>query len=492
LATIDVPPTFDSVKAVNVVVREAPLHEARISGGFNTVDFVQTEARYTAYNLFGGARRLQISGTVGNLFARSLNGRGIFHQQNSDPTITGDSTDFMQPTWQANISLLQPAFLQRPKNSLSVNAFAQRRSVPSVVIDRGYGGDLTFTRSLALRAPLSATYRFEVTRIEANDPYFCINIGVCDTTTISALRGHQRLSPLQLQVQVDRSDQPLNPMRGYQARTQLQYASRVTVSDYAYSRAFAEGALYSRFGGRNTVLATHLRLGWVRAMVGLTGDNVLHPRTRFYAGGSQSVRGFGENQLGPRVLTLPHEYLVNAQTTNGAPCDAYSDAVRFCDPNRIADSSLAKGRVVVGNEKFTPRPLGGTSLLEASVEYRFPLPLLSSLQGAVFVDGAAVGAGSVNPIGDLSSLGNLVHGTVGITPGFGVRYVSPVGPIRVDLGINPSRTEDLPVVTEIIKNGRRTLVALETPRRFGPTGSNTGVRAILDRLTLHLSIGQAY
>jgi hypothetical protein len=85
-----------------------------------------------------------------------------------------------------------------------------------------------------------------------------------------------------------------------------------------------------------------------------------------------------------------------------------------------------------------------------------------------------------------------VHGTVGITPGFGVRYVSPVGPIRVDLGINPSRTEDLPVVTEIIKNGRRTLVALETPRRFGPTGSNTGVRAILDRLTLHLSIGQAY
>jgi outer membrane protein assembly factor BamA len=493
LATIEVPPTFDSVKAVTLVLREAPLHEARLSGGFNTVDFVQTEGRYTAYNLLGGARRLQLSATVGNLFARSLNGRGIFHQQITDPTITGDTSSFLQPTWQTSISLLQPAFLQRPRNSLSITAFAQRRSVPSVVIDRGYGGNLTFTHSLAPRAPLSLTYQFEVTRVEANDPYFCINVGVCDTTTIAALRGHQRLSPLMLQVQVDRSDQPLNPMRGYQARAQLQYASQTTVSDYAYSRAVAEGALYSRFGGRKTVLATHLRVGFVRAQVGLTGDAVLHPRTRFYAGGAQSVRGFGENQLGPRVLTLPHEYLINATTTSGAPCDAYSDAIRFCDPNHIADSLLVNGqRVVVGDEKFTPRPLGGTSLLEASVEYRFPLPLLSSLQGAVFVDGAAVGSGAVDALGNLSSLGNLVHGTAAVTPGFGIRYVSPVGPIRVDLGVNPSRTEELAVVTEIIKNGKRQLVALDTPRRFSPTGSSTGLRAVLNRLTLHLSIGQAY
>jgi outer membrane protein assembly factor BamA len=55
------------------------------------------------------------------------------------------------------------------------------------------------------------------------------------------------------------------------------------------------------------VLATHVRLGFVRPLTGLIGDAVLHPSKRFYAGGSQSVRGFGENQLGPRILTLPHQ-----------------------------------------------------------------------------------------------------------------------------------------------------------------------------------------
>ena len=78
LAALDVPQTFDSAKTVNVLLREAPLHEARLSAGFNTVDYIQTEARYTAYNLLGGARRLDAVGTVGNLFARSMNGQGIF------------------------------------------------------------------------------------------------------------------------------------------------------------------------------------------------------------------------------------------------------------------------------------------------------------------------------------------------------------------------------------------------------------------------------
>ena len=48
LAAIEVPQTFDSVKTVNVVLREAQLHEARLGGGFNTVDYLQTEGRFTA------------------------------------------------------------------------------------------------------------------------------------------------------------------------------------------------------------------------------------------------------------------------------------------------------------------------------------------------------------------------------------------------------------------------------------------------------------
>jgi hypothetical protein len=99
-----------------------------------------------------------------------------------------------------------------------------------------------------------------------------------------------------------------------------------------------------------------------------------------------------------------------------------------------------------------------------------------------------------DPLGSgLSSLANLVSGKGAITPGFGIRYYSPVGPIRVDVGINTSRAEELAVVTELVQNGKRVLVPLDIPRLYSATGSNRGAfRNALNRLVLHLSIGQAY
>jgi outer membrane protein assembly factor BamA len=492
LATIQVPETFDSLKTVNVLLREARMHEARLSAGFNTVDYIQTEGRFTHYNLLGGARRLDLTATVGNLFSSTLDGWGIFRQQTVDSTLTGNPDEFLKPTWQANIQFTQPAFLRRPKNSLSFGGFAQRRAIPAVAIDRGYGGNLTYTRSLGLRAPLSIGYNFAVTNVLADDAYFCVNFGVCDRITINNLRSHQKLSPVLARALVDRTDQPLNASRGYTGRFELEYASQATISDYAYSRAFAQWTNYSRLGARRNVLASLVRVGWVRAYTGPNGDAVLHPSKRFYAGGSQSVRGYGENQLGPRILTLPHGYLINARTASGGLCDASSPAIRFCDPNTARDSTGTFP--LVGDDKFTPRPLGGTSLLEGSVEYRFPLPFIKNLGGAVFVDGAAVGERVFDPLaGGITSLRDLVSGTGAITPGFGIRYYSPVGPIRVDLGINPSQSEDLAVVTELPVGGKNTLVPLDIPRRYSPTaGAGTAIGKILNRLTLHLSIGQAY
>jgi len=224
-------------------------------------------------------------------------------------------------------------------------------------------------------------------------------------------------------------------------------------------------------------------------------DGVLHPRKRFYAGGSQSVRGFGENQLGPRILTLPHGYLIHSTNVDGTPCDAFSDAIRFCDPNTARDSTFdfeAKEFPKILDQKFTPRPLGGTSIVEASIEYRFPLPFFD-LRGAAFIDGAAVGERVFDPLSGINALKDLVRGKAAITPGFGVRYYSPVGPIRVDVGINTSQSEDLAVVTELVKNGKRVIVPLDIPRTFSATGSETSAwRNALNRMVLHLSIGEAY
>ena len=86
----------------------------------------------------------------------------------------------------------------------------------------------------------------------------------------------------------------------------------------------------------------------------------------------------------------------------------------------------------------------------------------------------------------LSTLRNLVKGQAAMTPGVGIRYKSPVGPVRVDVGYDPSGPEDLRVITEGIDNGLRRIVTLNTARRYGEG------RPFLDRIQLHFSIGQPW
>jgi len=64
---------------------------------------------------------------------------------------------------------------------------------------------------------------------------------------VSALRLHHKLSPLQLSATIDRSDIPFSPTKGFIGRIDLEHASSVTLSDYRYNRAFAEGAIYTHF-----------------------------------------------------------------------------------------------------------------------------------------------------------------------------------------------------------------------------------------------------
>jgi outer membrane protein assembly factor BamA len=473
LASI-LPPTGDSVKQIQIQVVEAPLHDARVGGGLDNVNFGQLDANYSAHNLLGGARRMDITASIGNLFATNLNGVGPFVDVTKN--VIGPTNPFLQPTWGASIDFLQPAFMRRPANQAGFGIFAHRRSEPGIFIDRGYGVQATFTRQFAQRAPGSLTYRYEVTRVEAGDVYFCVNYGVCDTTTISVLRSHQTLSPLTFTAFVDRSDLPFTPTKGYVARVDLQSATRYTLSDYRYNRALADVAAYWHPSLRHEVVASRLRLGVVRAMTSSTGDTVLHPRTRFYAGGAMSVRGYGENQLGPRVLTISADSLRFQQNRNQPtrPLCPLSTPITACNPNDVGRSS-----------EFVPRPTGGTSVIEGSVELR--VPLMHRLDGAVFVDGAVVGNGTFQGFKDVTSITNFGKGTGAITPGAGIRYNSPVGPIRIDFGYRPGITQTLPVVTNDLVNGVPKLVSLQTQRVF-TEGKNT----FLGHLVLHLSIGQAY
>ncbi|HEY4672190.1 MAG TPA: BamA/TamA family outer membrane protein, partial [Gemmatimonadaceae bacterium] len=382
-----------------------------------------------------------------------------------------DMARYFTPTYNASIDLREPWF-GSPHNELAVGLFTHRHSAPGIYIDRGYGSSITFTRDLTERAPASLNYRFEVSKVDAGDVYFCVNYGVCDQPTLEALRGNQKLSPLSLTAAIDRTNNPFFPNKGYRANVGVETANTFTLSDYRYNRLAGGGAAWYQVRKRGAIGA-RISAGWVRSLgstfqaVGVSeslGGGVLHPRKRFYSGGSNSVRGFGENQLGPRVLTVPIGVLQTHDSTNLA-CVSGTD-VTTCNP----------GAPGLKDRDFEPRPLGGNFLLEGSVEARFPV--WQALTGAAFVD-----AGTLTQHIDPA----LPNKKSGITPGFGLRYASPVGPIRGDIALNPGGTESLPVVTEKIVNGQRTLVTLTQRRAYNPTAGG-----FLNRLVVHLSIGEPF
>ena len=482
-ALVEVPEQEDSTKQVILTLQEAPFRAVQAGVGFNTLDFFQTQAGYTRYNWLGDARRLDLRVTVGNLLAPQLHDTGIF-----DGAFQGlDQVDdaFLDPNWRVSAEVTQPFFLSA-RNALAVGTFAHRRTVPGIVIDRGYGASAAFTRRISENLPVSASYRFEVTTVEAGGVYYCVNFGVCRDATIEALRGSQTLSPFGLSGFWDQTNDPFSPTSGFTARVDLEHASELTLSDYRYNRATGEAVRYLELGGG--VLAGRIRGGWVNPLastaeaVGVSGttDAILHPRKRFYAGGARSVRGYGENQLGPRILTIPSSSLTDPSNPNRRnPADT-SQILPACTQATILDGTCNPN--IAPSDEFQPRPLGGNTVFEANVEFRFPLVWL--IGGAVFVDGAVVGDRNLNiPTG----------GRAAITPGFGFRYDSPAGPVRLDLGVKPTLKEELPVVTEIEAGGESRLVQLPTRKQFDPLEDSSGfLGQILSRLQLHFSIGQAF
>ena len=472
-------PTADSAKTITVRVREASLNRLELNTGFSTADFLQLEVDFSRAHFLGGARRLTLRTTASNLLARQVNGAGILYDVTQGAS--GAERDaFLRPTWAASIEFAQP-WIFGARNQLGVSIFTHRRSVPGVVTDHGAGGSVALTRQLSARSEATIGYTWEESTIEASDVYFCVSVGLCVSSAIDVVARRNPLAPLSLVMQIDRSDDPFKPTRGVRARADLEYASPPTGSAFAFARASVTSSAYHRVT-RRVVAAGRVRLGLVRALASndrslgvstVSGTSVIHPRKLFFSGGSQSVRGYGENQLGPRILTIDPTRLTD--TTLAAPCAIAQIEIGSCNPNLAGLSAGA----------FQPRPLGGTALAEASVELRFPLSVAAGLSGAVFLDGAVVGS---------QRFSDLLGATTTVTPGFGVRFDTPAGPVRLDVGIRPRVVERLPVITQLAgTDGTLRLVTLTTPRRYDAAESRGGAFSqVLSRLTLHLAIGPAF
>jgi outer membrane protein assembly factor BamA len=110
----------------------------------------------------------------------------------------------------------------------------------------------------------------------------------------------------------------------------------------------------------------------------------------FFSGGSDTLRGFPINGAGPQRPV--------------AACGIPSD------PSTCTTITV---------------PVGGNMLFVVNSELRFPIPLKEGLGAAVFYDG-----GNVYSTINLSELIRNYTSSVGA----GLRYQTPVGPVRFDIG----------------------------------------------------------
>lgn len=125
----------------------------------------------------------------------------------------------------------------------------------------------------------------------------------------------------------------------------------------------------------------------------------------FYAGGTNSVRGFSRRDLGPkRAIVSEPEPGSRQQTVNFVP-------------------------------------IGGKAMFTFNVELRQQLDrLLKGFGVATFLDGGQVWSG----------LKSLSRREIQYSTGGGIRYQTPIGPLRIDLAyvLNPTDA-DLDVLTGI-------------------------------------------
>jgi outer membrane protein insertion porin family/translocation and assembly module TamA len=417
--------------------------------------------------------------------------------------------------WAISTELSFPWIIS-PRNSLGLSVFWERQSLPDVFIREAVGFNVVVSRIFRPGTPLSVFYRPQRTSLEAAGIFFCTSLLVCAPEDIEVLQDPNWLAPVGVAMTRDRTDSPVNPSSGYSAHIEVEHASGITASDFKYTRVIGDTSRYWELA-RRTIFAARLRGGWVgaaefRAVAG-SGVDIVNPQKRFFAGGANSVRGFPQNGLGPRVLTADFSDLIgparieeSGDTTLTGPCTPEQLATFACDANGLVEDALF------------PRPTGGTRLLEGSVEYRFAVS--GEFQGVGFVDFGQV----------WSERGDFDLSELEWTPGLGARYFSPIGPLRVDVAYRFRGSDQLPLVTSrirpfgagdaladricldvasspapvrdpacrdgedrIVENRlsipwvrRDELALLEPLVRFGENGG------FFNRLQIHLSIGQAF
>jgi outer membrane protein insertion porin family len=209
-------------------------------------------------------------------------------------------------------------------------------------------------------------------------------------------------------------DDVFRPRRGRMVNLQVEFAGGPLEGDNTFIRGVTGWHFYRPFPLGGT-LAFRVSFGAVRPFGDSRerGADGVPYKSRFFAGGVSSVRGYQESSLGPRITDQAQ--LDSLQITSDVP---------------LPDNPAR----------------GGNYLLLTNVEWRFPLPLLSKLNlgGVLFLDGGnvwerasdirlrAFRLRSYPRLPDDPSATKVADYRYGV--GTGLRLETPFGPFRFDVG----------------------------------------------------------
>jgi outer membrane protein insertion porin family len=195
-----------------------------------------------------------------------------------------------------------------------------------------------------------------------------------------------RLSTLSANVTRDTRDSAMDEHKGVLESIEVDFNSTKLGSSVDFAKLTGQAAYYKQ-GLRNIVWANSIRIGLAQPF----SNSFVPLSEEFFTGGGNSLRGFPLDGAGPQR------------------------PVQVCSSGTSTDCT----KIQV--------PSGGNELLLINSEARIPLTFKKGLGLVVFYDG-----GNVFPNVGFHDFTSLYSNNVGL----GLRYSTPVGPIRLDFGHN--------------------------------------------------------
>jgi outer membrane protein insertion porin family len=387
----------ETTRDLLVTVEEAPPTTIGVGGGLEFRSRVaQSADGTTAVDQLELAPRASFQIGRRNLFGKNRSA-DFFSSLSVHPEDTGQSNGtgiagFGLAEYRIGGSFHEPRVFDTPADA-SVNVIFEQQIRSSFnFARRSLSADVA--RRFSRTVSATGSYQLQRTRL------FDLKLSPEDQQLIPRLFTQFRLSSFSGSVIYDTRDDPVDPHTGESGTISAQLAGERIWSEVGFLKSIVTAQVFRTIPHTNRIVfAANARLGMAE---GFSNAGQLPPSERFFAGGDTTVRGFALDQLGVRHIPLQ-------------PGDT------------------------IDQDGFA---LGGNGLVILNVELR--TPVFAGLSVVPFLDVGNVFAKVADF--DLTELRS--------TPGLGLRYKSPFGPLRFDVGFKVNRLPGEPLTAWFISFGQ--------------------------------------